>query len=186
MFELIIPVDRIITLPLGRNAAYGTLDVDTTRLPANATEYVWLYGLKQVINDAMATKVDKDGKDLSAQEIADKADAKLQALYDGTLRMRGESTPSDPYEAQAYREAKIYVVAALNKRGAMKSIPKDTKNRFMYAVNRELAKVGKPEMDEGAYLAMVLDGKQGASIRERARRIVDERRDTELEMDDLI
>lgn len=176
MPTITIDLNDTITIPLGRNSVYGTLDIDVARLPANAREYIWQYGLKQVINDAMATKVDKEGNDLTNKEIAAKASAKLDALYEGTLRMRVETVAADEYEAEAIREAKRHTIAIFTKAGIMKNIPKGTENRMMFSLNRELASKGKPAMTEAEYLATFFTTTVGKAIMTRAIKIVDERR----------
>jgi len=189
MATITITLDDVITIPLGRNSVYGTLDVEVARLPQNALHYIAMYGLKQVINDAMATKTVKDGdeiRDMTADEIADKAFAKLDALYDGTLRMRGEAVAADAYEAEAIREAKRHTIAVFTKAGLMKNIPKGTENRMMFALNRELAAKGKPEMTEADYLANFFTTKVGKAITERARETVDQRRADAGDMEDIL
>jgi len=189
MTTITITLDETITIALGRNSVYGTLDVDVARLPSNALEYVWMYGLKQVINDAMATKTIKDGddvRDLTNDEIAEKALNKLDALYDGTLRMRGEAVAADAYEAEAIREAKRYIIAALSKAGLMKNIPKGTDNRMMFTINRELKAKGKPETTEADYLAIFFTTKTGKAIKTRAIKTVDERRADATDMEALV
>jgi hypothetical protein len=186
MTTIKITLDDTITIPLGRNSVYGTLNIVVGQLPDNALEYIWSYGLKQVLNDAMATKVDKDGNALSNEEIAAKALAKRDALYEGTIRMRGEAVAADAYEAEAIREAKRHVIAVFSKNGLMKDIPKGTDNRMIYALNRHLASQGKPETTEADYLAIFFETKTGKAIRERAIKTVDERRTLAADMDDLI
>ena len=186
MTTIEIALDDTITIPLGRNSVYGTLDVAVGRLPANALEYVFMYGLKQVINDSMATKVDKDGAALTDTEIADKAFNKLDALYDGTLRMRGEAVAADAYEAEAIREAKRHTIAVFTKAGIMKNIPKGTDNRMMFALNRELVAKGKPEMTEADYLANFFETKAGKAIKVRAIETVDARRKDDADINELI
>jgi len=187
MATITITLDDVITIPLGRNSVYGTLDVEVARLPQNALHYIAMYGLKQVINDAMATKVDKDGDPLSDDEIADKAFAKLGALYDGTLRMRGEAVAADAYEAEAIREAKRYIIAFLSKQGEMKNIPKGTENRMMFALNRHLRSKGRPETTESTYLNEVFFAtKAGKAIKARAIETVDARRADAADMEDIL
>jgi hypothetical protein len=185
MASITIDLPDTITIPLGRNSVYGTLDVDVERLPHNALEYVWSYGLRQVINDAMATKVDKDGNALSDREVGLKAYDKLQALYAGTLRMRGEAIAADAYEAEAIREAKRHTISVFTKAGLMKNIPKGTENRMMFVINRELTAKGKSEMTESAYLANFFTTKVGEAIIERARKTVDERRELATDITDF-
>ena len=186
MFTITIDLSDVITIPLGRNSVYGTLDIDVARLPSTAREYVFLYGLKQVINDAMAIKTDKDGKVLGNDAVAEKALNKRDALYDGTIRMRSESVAADAYEAEAIREAKRFTIAFLTKKGHMKDIPPKTENRILYAINRYLVSQGKPETTEADYLAAFFAGPNGETVRERARKIVDDRRALEADMDELV
>ena len=186
MTTIKIDLDNTITIPLGRNSVYGTLAVDVAKLPANALEYIWAYGLKQVINDAMATKVDKEGAALSNEDIAAKAVAKLDALYEGVIRMRGEAVAADAYEAEAIREVKRFTTAWLSKKGLMKDIPKGTEDRIMYALNRHLASQGKPDTTEADYIKTFLDGPNGAAVRARAIKTVDDKRAMLADMDELI
>ena len=186
MTTITITLDDTITVSLGRNSVYGTLDVDVMRLPANAIEYVWHYGLKQVLNDAMATKTDKDGKALDGAAIGQKAVDKLNALYEGNLRMRGEAVAADAYEAEAIREAKRHTIAVFSKAGLMKNIPKGTEDRMMYALHRALKAKSKPMMTEAEYLANFFTTKVGKAIRARAIKTVDERRALAADIDGLI
>jgi len=190
MASITIDLPDTITIPLGRNSIYGTLDVEVARLPANALEYIAMYGFKQVINDAMATKTVKDGdeiRDMTADEIAEKASAKLEALYDGTLRMRGEAVAADAYEAEAIREAKRYIIDFLSKQGEMKNIPKGTENRMMFALNRHLRSKGRPETTESVYLNEVFFlTKAGKAIKARAVETVNQRRADAADMEDIL
>lgn len=189
MASITIDLPDTIIIPLGRNSIYGTLAVDVELLPANALEYIWSYGLRQILNDAMATKTIKDGdeiRDLTIEEIAKKAYDKREALYEGTLRMRGEAVAADAYEAEAIREAKRHTISVFTKAGLMKNIPKGTENRMMYALNRELTSKGKPELTEAAYLANFFTTKVGKAIKARAIKTVDERRADADNMDEIV
>ena len=186
MASITIHLPDTIIIHLGRNSVYGALDVDVARLPHNALEYIWSYGLRQVLNDAMATRVGKDGKDLTDYDIGLKAANKLDALYQGTLRMRGEAVAADAYEAEAIREAKRHTISVFTKAGLMKNIPKGTENRMMFVLNRELTTKGKPEMTEAAYLANFFTTKVGKAIIERARETVDQRRADAGDMEDIV
>jgi len=164
---------------LGRNAEYGTISVDLNRLPQNALVYLFDYGLRQVLNDSIATKEDKDGNKL---DVAAKARAKLDALYNGSIRTRGEAIASDPYEVEAFKEMKRHLTTLLTKQGHMRDIPKGTKNRFEYAVVRMLSKSGKPEMTEREYLLYHLaNTKIGQVIKAQAIAAVDLRRELAAE-----
>lgn len=185
MVDITITLDNAITIPLGRNSAYGTVEVLPAQFPVNSLEFIWGYGLRQILNDARATTTDKDGNDLTADEIRQKVLDKLTALYAGELRVRGESIAADAYEAEAIREAKRHIMSELSKNGLMKDIPKDTKNRLMYAINRIREKAGQPEISEGAYMESFLSTKVGKAIRVRARETVDRRRAESSNIEDL-
>jgi hypothetical protein len=162
------------TIPLGRGAKYGTIEVDDSRFNAEVEEYLWLYGIRQVLNDAMATKKDKDGEDLSDADIRDKAEKRLQALYDGTLRQRGESSePLDPIEAIAWGEVRKAITAQLKAEGEWKDIPKGTRNVMMFVLNRMGAREGISEREEEDVINAVLDS--DPSFRRDAKRVVDSR-----------
>lgn len=164
----------IYTIPLGRGAKYGTIDVDDSRFNTEVEEYLWLYGIRQVLNDAMATKTDKDGNELSEPEIRAKAEHRLQALYDGTLRQRGESIePLDPVEAIAWGEVRKAIISQLKVDGEWKDIPKGTRNVMMFVLNRMMAKAGMPEADEESIITTVL--KDDPSFMRDAKRVVDAR-----------
>lgn len=186
MTTITIEVPDTITLPIGRNSVHGSLIVDPTKFPMNALQYLWMYGLTQSLNDVRSDPKDKDGNLLTSAQKVEKCQEKLEALYAGTIRMRGEAVAADVYEAEAIREAKRHVIATFSKNGLMKDIPKGTDNRMMYALNRHLVSQGKPETTEADYLAMFFETKTGKAIRERAIKTVDERRSLMADMDDLI
>jgi len=186
MTTITIDLPETISIPLGRESAYGALTVQWDRFPMNALQYIAGYGLKQVLNDAMATKTDKDGKALDGAAIGQKAVDKLNALYEGNLRMRGEAVAADAYEAEAIREAKRHTIAVFSKAGLMKNIPKGTEDRMMYALHRALKAKSKPMMTEAEYLANFFTTKVGKAIRARAIKTVDERRALAADIDGLI
>ena len=187
MTTVTIDIPDTYTLPIGRNSLHGSLIVDWSRFPAASLQYIMMNGVKQAVNDARAEPVDKKtGKAYTSEEILAKAAAKLEALYDGSNRVRGESTAADAYEAEAIREAKRHTIAVFSKAGIMKNIPKGTEDRMMFALNRELDAKGKPKMTETEYLTNFFTTKVGKAIRARAIKTVDERRDLAVDIDALI
>ena len=82
-----------------------TLIVDETKLPQIAKDYIWAYGLKQVFNDAGSSGKDK-------AEKLEMAQAKLEALYAGTIRTAREGKPS---ASQAETLAARFAMADLKK-----------------------------------------------------------------------
>lgn len=157
-------------IPLGRNAKYGKLAVELERLPWEVKDYVFEYGLRQVLNDAMATKTDDEGNTLSDAEIVAKATKRLQNLYDGTLRARsaGEAEPADPFEAECYRLAIADLNATFRAAGKFKGLPKGTKDQLMFVINAERAKAGKAEITRAEAVEAYLGTKKGADIKKVA------------------
>ena len=173
------------TIPLGRGAKYGVIEVDDSRFNAEVEEYLWLYGIRQVLNDAMATKTDKDGNELSDAAIREKAENRLAALYEGTLRQRGESIePLDPVEAVAFGEVRKAITAQLKADGEWKDIPKGTRNVMMFVLNRMLAKAGMAETDEESAIRAILDS--DPSFMRDAKRVVDSRGKREVAITSLL
>jgi len=153
----------------------------------NALQYLWLYGLTQGVNDARAEPTDKKtGEDLTSEQKVAKCQEKLDALYSGIIRRRGEAVAVDAYEAEAIREAKRHVIAVLSKAGLMKNIPKGTENRMMFVINRELTAKGKPATTESTYLATFFETKTGKAIKAQAIKTVDDRRANSSDLDEIV
>lgn len=165
-----IEIDEAYSIPLGRAGKYGQLDVNTSKLPAMVHLYLYEYGLRQVLNDAMATKTDDDGNALTVEEIVAKAQKRLQNLYDGTLRARsaGDAEPADPFEAECYRLAIADLNATFRDAGKFKGLPKGTKDKPMFVINAERAKQGKEEITRADAVAAYLGTKKGADIKKVA------------------
>lgn len=117
-----IEIPDNIIVPLGRNAAYGTMEYVTTRFAPHVALHVFEYGLRQLTNDAMADKTDDDGKPLPADQIVAKAEKRRDTLYSGALRLRrGEVEPIDPVEREQLRLAKAHAIELLKKTDEYKS-----------------------------------------------------------------
>ena len=175
--SILIDTEHKITLDIGKKVRFGSIDIDLDRMPQTALNYIFNYGLRQTFNDKVADKFGKDKVELSAEQIVAKAEARLQALYDGTIRVRSAGIATDEYELEAFKEMKRHLIAQLNKAHKMDNIPKGTKDRFMYAVNRMMADNGKPETTEREYLLdRLANTKIGQVIREQAIEAIDKRR----------
>ena len=119
-----------------------TVTVDRDRFPAHVVEYVFNYGLTQILNDCHSQigKV-KDGKpnpDYSDEKVMAAVAAKLEALYAGELRARrGEGKSGDPVADRAWTLAAADVRKALRAAGRK---PKDIAEEvFEAAVEKHLA-----------------------------------------------
>lgn len=164
-----ITIPDTITIPLGRNAIAGTMKVDTTRFAPHVHLHNYEYGIRQLINDAMANKKDEDGNFLPADQIVAKAQKRLDTLYSGELRARGESgEPIDPVEAEAYKMAKSHLIKAFK--------PGRGDQALLGAVNTQrIAKMAEPFETLRDVIDAFLDHEKNAHIREAAARIVAER-----------
>lgn len=138
----------MITIPLGRGAALGTLEIDNTRFSDAVNTYIYEYGLRQVINDAMAEKKDEDGKPLPNDQIVAKAQKRLDNLYAGTLRQRGDAEPADPIEAELYRLAKAAIHDTYKRARFYASVPKGTKDRLLHVANGRRKTRGLEPLDD--------------------------------------
>lgn len=81
-----IRVSTFGTLRVNLGKSEHHFDIDTTRFSPEVLDYVFAYGLKQVINDAAAS-----GKTLD--EKVGLANKRVENLYSGTLRAQRESNP---------------------------------------------------------------------------------------------
>jgi hypothetical protein len=105
-------INAVRDVPLGRGGKYGQLTVECERFAYNVHAHVYSYGLRQILNDAIADKTDDDGNDLSVEQLIAKAQKRLDTLYSGELRSRtAEREPVDPVEAVMHREAKRKITA---------------------------------------------------------------------------
>lgn len=122
--------------------------VNTERFSDHVRQYIFDYGLKQVLNDAGST-----GK--NADEKLAMANKKLDALYAGEVRQARES---DPVRAEARNMAKAAVMRDLKKvgkkvedlaDGQFASIVNDRLSRFMAAAKIVVDARKAAEPDDG-------------------------------------
>jgi hypothetical protein len=176
-----------MNVPLGRNGKYGQLDVDGEKFNETVNRHIYDYGLRQLLNDAMADKTDDDGNQLPTDQIVAKAQKRLDALYAGDLRVRraGDAEPADPVEAEIARSVKAIMHAVYVEIKAYANVPKGTKNRLLWVANdRRAQKNLEPfeTLQEVIYEYMSKSPK-AAAIRKEAERTVKMRADAG---DDLI
>lgn len=95
-------------IPLGRGARYGTLAYDATAWSPTVQQHVWDYGIRQLVNDAIADKLGPDGEALGDADIVAKAAKRLATLASGELRVTRVSAtePHDPVERAMRRLAR--------------------------------------------------------------------------------
>jgi hypothetical protein len=159
-----------INVPMGRAAKLGTMPVDTERFNDVVQRHVYEYGLRQILNDAMADKTDDDGKPLSDEAIVAKAQRRLDTLYSGELRThRASSEPVDPVEREAYRMAREKIEVQFR---ALKIWPAKGRDKFDAAVAERCAMIGR-EMTAEEYIGEWLE--KNPKVRAQAEKIVRER-----------
>lgn len=163
-------------IPLGRNARYGTLAVDDAKFTDAVREHIFVYGLRQVLNDAIAQKTD-DGAPIPDDQLIAKAQARLDAFYRGEVRTRTAAESGDPVEAELHRLAKDTIAALYRKLGEMKDFPKGTKNRLLFAANRRRAARHQPEFADDVEMVRTFleSSPQASALRKQAERTVRER-----------
>lgn len=166
---------------LGRGGKYGMLQVDGEKFNEVVNRHIYDYGLRQILNDAMADKTDEDGVQLPPDQIVAKAEKRLAALYAGELRVRGTSAePLDPVEREAYRMARDKIAEQFKSLGIW---PAKGTGKFQAAVDaRRIATHSEP-MTEGEYIAAWLD--RNPKVTAAAKRIVAERNKTD-DVGDLV
>ena len=169
-----------LSIPLGRAGKYGTLSVAVTEFSPAVNNYLYTYGLRQCLNDAMADKKDEDGNELPADQIIAKARKRLDNLYAGELRAQREaSEPADPVEAEAWKMAKAAMTDAYKTIGAWAQVEKGTKDRFAAVVAMRRAERKLPELSPADAVKDAIEkflaAPANAHIRESAERIVAER-----------
>lgn len=165
------------TIPLGRGACYGTLAVEDEKFSDAVRAHIFEYGLRQVLNDAIAQKKTDDGEAIPTDQLVAKAQARLDAFYRGEVRTRGTAEPADPVEAELARLAKDTILALYRKLGEMTDVPKGTKNRLLFVANRRRAARHQPELADDAEMIRVFleSSPQAAALRKQAERTVRER-----------
>lgn len=159
-------------IPLGRNGKYGALDVDESRFNREVEQHIWEYGLRQILNDAMADKTDDDGTPLPTDQIVAKAQKRLDALYAGELRIRNGSAaePVDPVEREAFRMAREAITGQFKSLGIW---PKKGTDKFQAAVDARRISTHSEPMAAADYIAAWLD--RNPKVTAAAKRIVAER-----------
>lgn len=173
-------IDVTIGSEKANSRVYGVITVDSSKFNPEIDRHIWVYGLKQLLNDAASDKKDKDGNFLDDDAVLAKSEKKLDALYTGDLRKTAE--PADPFGAECYRIAMADLAAAMKPKAV--NVPKGTTDRLMFVINRELAKAGKPEIDRATAYAGYM-AKNGKSVEKRATANMAERDKAAVAVTDL-
>ncbi len=160
----------LVQIPLGRAGKFGRLDVETDKFNEIVQKHVYTYGLRQILNDAMADKKDEDGNIVSINVLVAMAQKRLDTLYSGELRSRrSEIEPLDPIEQEFWVLARHELNAAL--KVLLPTVPKGTKDRVLFLVNQNRRKADFESFaDVGEMMDFFWDSKlpKWAKIRETA------------------
>ena len=137
-----------------------TLIVDEAKLPQIAKDYIWAYGLKQVLNDAGSAGKGKAEKLVMAK-------AKLEALYAGTIRTAREGKPgASQAETLAARFAMADAKRAIIAKGRkVKEFDEATLDKFVLGLlEKNAAHYEKLAADEIVRLAGVAKASQAVDL----------------------
>lgn len=128
----------IYICPLGRAGKFGKLEVEADKFAPNVQKHIYEYGLRQILNDAMADKKDEDGNVVAIPQLVAMAQKRLDVLYSGELRSRREEDFVDPTTSEAFKLLRAKLHEGYNAAGLYKSVPKGTKDRTLFVLNAGL------------------------------------------------
>ena len=160
------------TLVLGRNGVIGQLKVDWSRVPQPVLDHIASVYFPQYLTDA----ANAGGKDERPAERLARAEKKLQRLYAGEVRKRGEAAgePANPAEAEAYRMAKAALIAFAKATPQWNTIPKGDRKKDSAALrvlDMRAVERGEPERNDWQpYIDQYLG--DNPDVRKEAERIV--------------
>jgi hypothetical protein len=162
-----------VTIPdsivLGRNGSIGSLQVDWKRMPQHVLDHVASIYLPQYLTDA----ANAGGRDKKPEDRLAAAKAKLEKMYQGAIRARGDAAePVDPVEQEAYQIAKAALVKKAKSSPVWSSVPKDMRKKDAGVVHA-LNQITGEERTLVEWIGDALERKP--EIRKSAERIVRER-----------
>lgn len=171
-----------VNVPLGRNAKFGNMLVRVENFSETVHEHVYSYGLRQILNDAMADKTDDDGNALPTDQIVAKAQKRLDSLYAGDLRARNGSSaePVDPVEREAFRMARDKITAFFK---SLDIWPKKGSDKFQVAVNARRIALHAEPIAAADYIAAYVE--RNPKITAAAKKIAAERAKSSDDESDL-
>lgn len=161
------------TVVLGRNGAIGSLQVEWKRVPQHVLDRIASVYFPQALTDA----ANAGGRDEGPADRLARAQKKLENMYAGQVRTRGDAAePVDPVDQEAYQIAKTALVKKAKGSPAWASVPKDMRKKdagVVHALNLIAAENGEPERTLAEWIEAALESKP--EIRKSAERIVRER-----------
>lgn len=120
----------------------GTI-VETGDFPTNSREFIFNYGIRQILNDCHSSikRADFETDEQFAEAVNGAVNAKLKALESGDLTIRrASSEPVDPVERVALRMSKEAIRGALKKAGI--TVKKIGEEKFTELAKAHLEKNG--------------------------------------------
>lgn len=151
MAKITITIPDII--PVGKGGIHGKLAVDWSRAPQHMLDHIGSVHYPQWFSDSF----NSGGKSATSAERLAAAEKKLAQLYAGELRTRGPSTePVDPILREAHNEARKALAKMLVGEGYWADVPKGTKNRFEYVLNKAQKALGEEETNDVEYIEWFL------------------------------
>jgi hypothetical protein len=161
------------TVALGRNGAVGLLQVDWSRVPQPVLDHIASVYFPQYLTDA----ANAGGRDKGPADRLARAQKKLENMYEGKVRARGDAAePVDPVEQEAYQIAKAALIKKAKSSPAWSSVPKDMRKKdagVVHALNLIGVENGEPERSLAEWIEAALESKP--EIRKTAERIVREK-----------
>lgn len=156
-------------VPLGRKAAFGALQVNAEKFEPHVHAHIYTYGLRQILNDAIADKKDDEGNDLPIELLVAKAEKRLDTLYSGTLRAARDEIALDPFEQELLNMIKPDLQRRARSTPEWKLCPKAEKDKAFWTINfRALARKEKPFEN---WLELCKEKATNAQIDEAQRRV---------------
>jgi hypothetical protein len=171
------------TLRLGRNGVIGEMPVDWSKVSQTVLDHIASVYFPQYITDA----ANAGGKDESPASRMARAQKKLDAMYAGQIRTRGEGAePIDPVEREAFRLAKAELLSRAKSTPEWKNIDKSIKgdDRLQECLDIRADKAKRELADWQDVINTMLE--KDPDFTKRAKAIVAQRSKTSTVGDDLI
>ena len=102
----------MLNVKIGKGLA---IDVDPLKLPSNVLDHVIYMGLRNILMDSHAS-IKKDDGDCKSKSMAI-VNKKLDALYNGIIRVAGERATFEATEGEARRLCLMVLRAVFKKKG---------------------------------------------------------------------
>jgi hypothetical protein len=145
--------ENVITLAIGKIGA--TKEIDLKAFPQESNEFIFQYGLRQLVNDCHASikRADFESDEAFINAVNERVNAKILQIMEGKLSMRSgkRAEPVDPVQKIIHRIAKEAVKQALGKKGVkLKDLPEgkfdELVDSYIASREEELTTTAKAEL----------------------------------------